>query len=181
MPIPRPASNVVLGVDPGLQRTGFAFLAVRGDAAPRVVEAGVIRLDRRQSLAERLAELDAAMSSLLAAHRPATLYCEQLYSHYRHPRTAILMGHARGVILAAAQRAGTAVVSIGATRVKKLLTSSGHASKGQIQRAVAAELGLTAAPEPHDVADAIAIALCGWRSDRAAGALADGDAARGRR
>lgn len=173
MPIPRetpsvptigPAVHKVLGVDPGLQRTGFALLMPAGHPQEaRVVEAGVIRLPRGPSLADRLVELEDGLIMLLETHHPDTLACEELYAHYRHPRTAVLMAHARGVILALAARRGLRVLSLAATNVKKMLTGSGRASKGQIQRAVAATLGLSALPEPHDVADAIAIGLCGLR------------------
>ena len=85
---------------------------------------------------------------------------EQLYAHYNHPRTAILMAHARGAIYLAAAQARIPVASYAATRVKKTLTGSGHAPKRQIQRAIQTELGLDCLPEPHDVADACAVALC---------------------
>ena len=85
---------------------------------------------------------------------------EELYSHYERPRTSILMGHARGVICLAATRAGIPVISYSATRIKKTLTGNGRATKPQMQRAVTRELALTATPEPHDVADALAAALC---------------------
>jgi crossover junction endodeoxyribonuclease RuvC len=127
------------------------------------VEAGVIRLNPRQSIEQRLVELERSLDELIAAHRPTVLACEQLYAHYKHPRTAILMAHARGVVLAVAARRGLAVLSVAATHVKKLLTGNGHAGKAQIQRAIAATLRLPEIPEPHDVADALAIALCGLR------------------
>jgi crossover junction endodeoxyribonuclease RuvC len=85
---------------------------------------------------------------------------EQLYSHYEHPRTAILMGHARGAIFLAAAQKKIPVVSYAATRVKKIVTGNGRASKEQVQRTIQRELGLAALPEPPDVADALAIALC---------------------
>ena len=85
---------------------------------------------------------------------------EQLYSHYKHPRTAILMGHARGVICLAAAEADVAVVSYSATQIKKVLTGNGRAPKIQMQRAIQRELALAAVPEPPDVADALAVALC---------------------
>jgi crossover junction endodeoxyribonuclease RuvC len=85
---------------------------------------------------------------------------EELYAHYKHPRTAILMGHARGVILQQASAAGAAVRSFSATRIKKSLTGNGRAGKPQMQRAIQSLLGLAKIPEPPDVADAIAIALC---------------------
>lgn len=159
----------VLGIDPGLQRTGYAVLApVPGPREARLVEAGLVRLRREQPLEARLVELETGLTALLAAHRPAALACEQLYAHYRHPRTAILMAHARGVVLALAARSGLEVLPVAATHAKKLLTGSGRAGKRQVQRAVAATLGLARLPEPDDVADAIAIALCGLRLRQAA-------------
>jgi len=154
----------VLGVDPGLLRTGYALLDRAG--APRearLIEAGVIRLPREHSLPGRLIELEKSLETIIGSARPDILACEELYAHYRHPRTAILMAHARGVILALAARCGLRVLPVAATNVKKLLTGNGHAGKRQVQAAVAATLGLPALPEPPDVADAIAIALCGLR------------------
>lgn len=158
------AASLVLGIDPGLQRTGYAVLSAT--SPPRegcLIEAGVIRLPPSQSLAHRLVELDQSLTELIRTHQPALLACEELYAHYRHPRTAIRMAHARGVILALAARAGLEIIPIAATNVKKLLTGSGRASKRQVQLAVTATLQLSAVPEPNDVADAIAIALCGLR------------------
>lgn len=157
----------VLGIDPGLERTGYAVLCeAPGSTQVCLVEAGLIRLSPRQSLERRLADLQESLEMLLQTHRPTLLACEELYAHYKHPRTAILMGHARGVILAATARQGLQVASIAATHVKKVLTGSGHAAKHQVQFAVAALLGLRQVPEPPDVADAIAIALCGLRLRR---------------
>jgi crossover junction endodeoxyribonuclease RuvC len=85
---------------------------------------------------------------------------EQLYSHYKHPRTAILMGHARGVICLAAAEAGLAEATYSATQIKKVLTGSGRAPKSQIQLAIRRELHLAEIPDPPDVADALAVALC---------------------
>jgi crossover junction endodeoxyribonuclease RuvC len=144
-----------------------------GVGEARVVEAGAVKLDAKRPLAERLLELHDCLEELIRTHRPTTLACEQLYSHYKHPRTAILMAHARGIVLAQAARCGLAIVPVPATQAKKLLTGSGRATKTQIQRAVAQTLGLPRLPEPHDVADALAIALCGLRlrgaATRAAG------------
>lgn len=154
----------VLGIDPGLRRSGYgvACHAERAAGGMRVVEAGIIKLDARAPLPKRLLELEQSLASLIETHRPVLLSCEGLYSHYRHPQTAVLMGHARGVVLVTAARLGLRVVDVGATQVKKTLTGSGHASKEQMQRAVAATFQLAQLPEPHDVADALAIALCGW-------------------
>ena len=105
-------------------------------------------------------DLLARIAEVIESLKPTVVSLEQLYSHYKQPRTAILMGHARGVICLAAAQAGVEVVSYNATQVKKSLTGNGHAGKRQMQEAVQRELGLSVAPEPHDVSDALAIALC---------------------
>lgn len=158
------AGSRIIGVDPGLQCTGYAVIecgSFGGDG--RLVEAGVIRLTPRTAIELRLLELSESLDQILIQQRPAILACEQLYSHYKHPRTAILMGHARGVILALAAGRGLRTLHIASTHVKRTLTGNGHAGKAQMQRAVAAALRLPRLPEPHDVADAIAIAVCGVR------------------
>lgn len=154
----------ILGIDPGLRRTGYAVLiAPTGADACRVVEAGLIRLNPTQPIEQRLVELQRGLEELISTHRPTVLACEQLYSHYKHPRTAVVMAHARGVILALAARRGLDVVNVAATQVKRYLTGSGRAGKAQVQRAVAAALCLPQIPESSDVADAMAVALCGLR------------------
>ena len=120
----------------------------------------MIRGKARGSLTDRLLEIHRGVADVLAAFSPAVMALEQLYSHYQRPRTAILMGHARGVICLAAAEAGIPVVHYSATQVKKILTGAGRAGKAQVQRAIQRELGLAQLPEPADVADALAIALC---------------------
>jgi crossover junction endodeoxyribonuclease RuvC len=100
------------------------------------------------------------VADVIKSLRPEVMAIEELYSHYDRPTTAILMGHARGVILLAAAQAGIAMHSYPSTQVKKTITGNGHAAKWQIQAAIRQELGLAADPEPPDVADALAIALC---------------------
>ena len=153
------APSRILGIDPGLNVTGYGVLEV-GDGVLRLCEAGIIRGKDRDSLTRRLAEIYQGVSDVIAGLRPGVMALEELYSHYQRPRTAILMGHARGVICLAATRAGIPVVHYSATRIKKILTGSGRAPKGQVQRAIQRELGLTELPDPPDVADAMAIALC---------------------
>ncbi|HPD47093.1 MAG TPA: crossover junction endodeoxyribonuclease RuvC [Anaerohalosphaeraceae bacterium] len=150
---------IVMGVDPGLQVCGYAVIDAKSSEA-RLLEAGVFRTDAGGSLSGRLSQIAADTVSLLDRFRPEVVAVEQLYSHYKHPRTAILMGHARGVILQRAAEAGAKVESFAATRIKKSLTGNGRASKGQMQRAIRSMLGLPEVPEPPDVADAIAVALC---------------------
>ena len=149
----------ILGIDPGLNVTGYGVLEI-GDRGPRVCEAGVIRGGDRGSLSPRVLKIHQGVADVIAAFRPAAMAIEELYSHYARPRTAILMGHARGVICLAGAEAGIPVIHYSATQVKKILTGSGRASKTQVQRAIQRELGLATVPDPPDVADALAIALC---------------------
>jgi crossover junction endodeoxyribonuclease RuvC len=149
----------VLGVDPGLNTTGYAVLESHGSRV-RICEAGVIRSRAQGRLESRLAEIHAGVTEVLAAFRPQVMAVEELFSHYARPQTAILMGHARGVICLAAAAAGIPLCSYAATQIKKMLTGSGRATKQQMQLAVCREFSLPAPPDPPDVADAMAIALC---------------------
>ena len=152
----------ILGIDPGLNVTGYAVVEPSCDGrGGRVVEAGVIRGGSAgKSLEARLAVVHAGVLEILDAFPPAAMALEQIHSRPKFPRTAILMGHARGVIVLAARLRGVPVFGYAPTRVKKTLTGSGKAPKEQMQHAIRCELGLRRLPEPHDVADACAIALC---------------------
>jgi crossover junction endodeoxyribonuclease RuvC len=149
----------ILGVDPGLQVTGYAVI----ETGPRVCEAGVIRSAEGRTttdLAPRVRALYDGIVEVLEQFHPDVVVVEQLFAHYDHPRTAILMAHARGVIFLAAGQRELPVVSYNATRIKKTITGSGRASKEQVQRTIQRELSLAKLPEPPDVADALAAALC---------------------
>src|SRR6187431_588732 len=149
----------ILGIDPGLRITGYGVIDYK-PLRPRLIDGGVIRLKVKTPLADRLVELEIEIDGLLDEHKPDVCAVEQLYSHYAHPRTAILMGHARGVILLCARRRGIRCEQFAANRIKQSLTGHGHASKSQMQRAIQAQWNLPKPPEPADVADALAIALC---------------------
>jgi crossover junction endodeoxyribonuclease RuvC len=136
---------------------------MEGDEHPEIVEAGVFRLASKRPVADRLVELSEDFCDVLDRLRPQVVAVEKLYAHYKHPTTAAIMGHARGVVLLHVRQRGASLVELGATEVKKSLTGNGHASKGQMQAAVQVQLALAACPDPPDVADAIAIALCCMR------------------
>lgn len=156
----------ILGIDPGLQITGYGVLDWK-PFRPQLVDGGVIRLTLKTPIADRLVELETELETLIDEHKPDVCAVEQLYSHYAHPRTAILMGHARGVILLMARKHGVQVEQFAANRIKKSLTGNGHASKVQMQRAVQSQWNLPEPPEPPDVADALAVAFCcGMHLDR---------------
>jgi crossover junction endodeoxyribonuclease RuvC len=149
----------VLGIDPGLNTTGYAVVEKQGQRL-ELVEAGIVRGADRGELGSRLLELHEGVTEVIAAFHPGALAIEELYSHYERPQTAILMGHARGVICLAAAQARIPIQSYAATQIKRLLTGSGRAPKSQVQQAILREFGLREMPEPPDVADAMAIALC---------------------
>lgn len=149
----------ILGVDPGLNTTGYGVLeTARGKVA--ICEAGVVRGGSRGDIGKRVEKIHRGITEVIEAFSPEVLAIEELYLHYARPRTAILMGHARGVICLAAAQAGIPVFHYPATQIKKILTGAGRASKSQVQRAIQHELSLAVVPEPADVADALAIAIC---------------------
>jgi len=147
-----------LGLDPGLAITGYGV--IRSRSKVQLLEAGVIRVRRDQPLAARLLELYSGIMEVMGSYPIDYVAIEQLYSHYERPRTAILMGHARGVLCLAAAASGKTVHSYEPTKVKKLLTGNGRAPKAQMQQAIQLQLHLEDPPDPPDVADALAIALC---------------------
>lgn len=149
----------ILGIDPGLQVCGYACLEM-GEDKEKLIEAGVIRIASDSAIEQKLNILAEDTQSLLESFKPDVVAVEELYSHYAHPRTAILMGHARGVILQKCAQAAIEVRSFSATRIKKSLTGNGRASKEQVQKTIQTILSLPQIPEPNDVADAIATAMC---------------------
>ncbi len=156
----------VVGIDPGLNVTGYAVVEPSARGA-FVVEAGVIRPGAGcKTMGDRLAWIHRGIVEVLEAFPSGAVALEQVHSHVNFPRTSILMAHARGVIVLAAALRETPVVGYAPTRIKKTLTGSGRAPKSQVQHAIMTELGLDRLPEPHDVADACAIALCHYHIDR---------------
>jgi len=156
---------VILGIDPGLNTTGYGVILCNGGSM-RLIEAGIVRTRAKGSIETRLAELHEGITEIIVAHHPDRMAIEQLFSHYERVRTAILMGHARGVICLAAGQAKIPLTSYEPTRIKKTLTGSGRAVKAQMQMAVKLQLKLTSIPEPHDVADALAVAICSHHLER---------------
>lgn len=155
------APHRIIGLDPGLQVTGYAVVE-SGPSGLQICEAGVIRSGGRDAtdMAQRVRTLYDGLCEVLDQWKPRAMAVEQLYAHYDHPRTAILMAHARGAYFLAGAQRSIPVFSYASTKVKKLVTGSGRAGKEQMQHAIARELGLAKPPEPHDVADALAVALC---------------------
>ncbi len=154
-------------MDPGLNVSGYGVVEVRGDRL-LVADAGVIRTGSDRSLQARLAEIHEGISEVFANWSPTEMAVEELYAHYERPRTAILMGHARGVLCLAAAQNQVPLLHYSATRIKSLLTGNGRAPKTQVQLAVQNHLGLNVLPEPPDLADALAVAICHYFHSRIA-------------
>ena len=157
--------SIILGIDPGLDTTGYGLLEVRGGKIA-IREAGVIRTTPDESLGSRIEQIYDGVRELITTFHPAAMAVEQLHSTYEHPHTAILMGHARGVICLAAAQEAMPIASYRPTQVKKTLTGSGRATKDQMQRAIQTEFRLSTPPQPPDVADALAVALCHFYTSR---------------
>jgi crossover junction endodeoxyribonuclease RuvC len=149
----------ILGIDPGLNTTGYGVVEVVPGGF-KLAEAGVIQGGKVRQIEERLKQIHAGVNEVLQAFQPVAMALEELYSHYERPRTAILMGHARGVICLAGALASVPIAHYAATHVKKMLTGNGRAPKQQVQWAICREFDLKEPPDPPDVADALALALC---------------------
>jgi crossover junction endodeoxyribonuclease RuvC len=148
----------ILGIDPGLRTTGYGIVDVEG-ATFRLIEGGVLRPKTTLSLEGRLAQLHGAVLDVVRATRPDCMVVEELWSTPKHPLTAVLMGHARGVIALAAGQCDVAFEELSHVTVKRALTGNGAARKEQVKAMVCVQLGLSAPPEPDDVSDALALAL----------------------
>ena len=149
----------VLGVDPGTSITGYGVIETgNGSGMGRLVECGVIRLSGRSPLPRRLHELHARVTDLITRHHPNALALENAF-YSKNVHTTLVLGHARGVILLAAEQAGLAIAQYPPATVKKAVAGAGGAPKAQVGSMVARLLRLTAAPQPADAADGVAVAL----------------------
>lgn len=152
---------IILGIDPGLNRTGYGVIQVRGNEM-RLVEGGVVTTSPKYDLSQRVLIVYEGVSAVIRECAPDAIAIEALYSSYKNPRTAILMAHARGVISLAAAEAHVLVNDIAPARVKRSLTGSGRASKEQVAKMVQHILNLDEVPKPNDLTDALALAIA-WR------------------
>jgi len=146
----------ILGIDPGLGNTGYGIIE---DNTFKVVEAGVIKTRPNTPIQERVKKIFDEISDIIEEHSPEVLVLEKIYSHYKHPATSILMGHARAMACLVCGKFDVKLVNYPSTRIKKAVTGNGHASKYQVQRMVQSLLKLKRPPEPVDVSDALAMAI----------------------
>ena len=148
----------ILGIDPGLDITGYGV--IEGPAAsPKIIEAGVIRTSHKDLLTKRLNIIYSQLSDLIRHTKPDICAVEKLYSHYKHPMTSILMGHARGAVLLCCSQNGIKVIDYPAKTLKRAVTGNGNASKIQVQRVINRFLHLGDAKRPLDVTDALALCI----------------------
>lgn len=150
----------VLGVDPGTAATGYGVVETGNGAAGlgRLLECGVITFARRASLPRRLQELHEEIAHLIVRHRPSAVALETAF-YRKNVRTTLVLGHARGVVLLAAQQAGVDIAEYAPATVKKTVVGAGGARKAQVGAVVARLLRLKEAPRPADAADGVAVAL----------------------
>ena len=150
----------VLGIDPGTAVTGYGVIRKEGRNPLTLVECGVIRTKARDELASRLAEIHEGVVELIRRHQPQVLSIEDIF-YARNVRTTVVLGHARGVILLAANQAGLDIHEYPPAEIKKAVAGTGAATKLQIQFMVTRLLRLKSAPQPTDAADGVAAALAG--------------------
>lgn len=148
----------ILGIDPALTITGYGLIDVRNKQLA-LVEAGIISTSSKEPIANRLDKIYRGVVKLISDTSPDVLVLEKIYAHYRHPTTSYILGQARGVICLAAATKNIPLVEYAATRVKKAVVGKGLASKLQMQRMVAALLGLNSLPKYNDVTDALGLAI----------------------
>jgi crossover junction endodeoxyribonuclease RuvC len=150
---------LILGIDPGLNTTGYGLV----EAAPSglvVKGAGYVKTRLEDGMPRRLADIHQGLKKVIERFKPQAIVLEKLYAHYKHPVTASLLGHARGVICMLADEHDLDFYEYAATRVKKTVTGSGHASKLQVQRMIEQATGTPHATlGPVDTTDAIALAM----------------------
>ncbi|HNS52349.1 MAG TPA: crossover junction endodeoxyribonuclease RuvC [Anaerolineae bacterium] len=149
---------IVLGIDPGTATTGYG-LVDEEDGKLSLVECGIIATAAGQALPLRLQAIYRGLAGLVRAFRPDAAAVEELFFS-RNARTALAVGHARGVALLALADAGLAVAEYKPMQVKQAVAGYGGADKHQVQEMVRLLLDLDRAPQPDDAADAVAIAIC---------------------
>ncbi|MBI9045578.1 MAG: crossover junction endodeoxyribonuclease RuvC [Anaerolineaceae bacterium] len=156
---------IVVGIDPGTAITGYAFIKELKDGSLEVLDYGVITTPAKQALEIRLLKIHQELNKLVALHQPQSGAVESLFFQ-KNVKTALSVGHARGVVLLAFAEAGLPVTDYTPLQVKQAVVGYGKADKHQVQHMVKALLGLEDIPRPDDAADALAVAICHMHSRR---------------
>jgi crossover junction endodeoxyribonuclease RuvC len=156
----------IFGIDPGSNRTGYGCLDTDG-SRHRIIAVGAIKTTTLAPFPDKLLEIHRGLAAVLADCRPDCVAIEDLF-HAVNARSALKLGHARGVAMLAAVEAGVPVVEYTPAEIKRAVVGYGRAEKHQIQQMVKLILGLAVEPTPHDAADALAVAICHAHSLNAA-------------
>jgi len=149
---------VIFGIDPGSERTGYGCIDSDG-RRHRLVACGSLSAPPDTSFPGRLQSIHQGLVALLAEHHPTCVAIENIF-HAKNVRSALRLGHARGVALVAAASAGVPVFEYTPAEIKRAVVGFGRAEKQQVGQMVKLLLALEAVPTPHDAADALAIAIC---------------------
>src|SRR5512143_3087931 len=155
---------IVLGIDPGTAITGYGLVREENGQAVALAY-GAITTPSDLPLPDRLKLLQRGLAAVIDQHRPDQAAVEQLFFN-KNVRTALAVGHARGVILLTLAQADIPIYEYTPLEVKQAVTGSGRADKAQVQQMVTLLLSLSKIPKPDDVADALAIAICHLHSAR---------------
>ncbi len=148
----------IFGIDPGSERTGYGCIESSG-SRHQLIACGTLSAPARATFPEKLLAIHAGLATLLERHRPECVAVENIF-YAKNVRSALKLGHARGVVLLAASEAHITVVEYSPAEIKRAVVGYGRAEKRQVQEMMKVLLGLDAVPSPHDVADALAIAVC---------------------
>jgi crossover junction endodeoxyribonuclease RuvC len=148
----------IFGIDPGSDRTGYGCIETDG-SRHRVVLSGAISSPSATAFPEKLLRIHTRLAALIFECRPDCVAIESIF-FAANARSALKLGHARGVAMLAAVEAGVPVVEYSPAEIKRAVVGYGRAEKHQVQQMVKLVLGLARAPSPHDVADALAVAIC---------------------
>ncbi len=148
----------IFGIDPGSERTGYGCVETDG-RRHRLVACGAISALAADAFPQRLARIHRELAALLTTWRPDCVAIENLF-HANNVRSALKLGHARGVAMLAAIEAGCPVVEYTPAEIKRAVVGYGRAEKHQVGQMVKLLLGLDKPPTPHDAADALAVAIC---------------------
>ena len=165
----------IFGVDPGSRRTGYGCIETSG-SRHRLIDCGALSAPADAPLPDRLHAVHGGLARLLAAHKPDVVALEDLF-YARNARSALILGHVRGVAMLAAAEAGLPAAEYSPAEVKRAVVGYGRADKRQVQQMVALLLGMDAPPSPLDASDALAVAVCHAHS---IGPTGDRDGARKR-
>ena len=148
----------IFGIDPGSDRTGYGCIETDG-SRHRIVVCGAISAPALATFPEKLLTIHRRLTALIDSCRPEAVAIENLF-HATNVRSALKLGHARGVAMLAAVEAGLPVAEYTPAEIKRAVVGYGRAEKHQVQQMVKLILGLTVPPTPHDAADALAVAIC---------------------